>query len=509
MSYCDDDGIENSSAVTMTAPYLTEDRRITLKDILGWCQEFNRHYGAWPRFKSTAEEFAEAGVHGISGADINRVLKGASHGLAEDPDFLEVRKLALRHMLWEVDLSFIDPVRRRQLLPAELEHLAMAIAAPALVEGAQASSHTISVHTPWRTRGTGRVAFEGLLQRYVEESGMVYGSEPATASSHYYLEVLESGRVYMRYQSIIGSRYVGEFSPEVLRQMREGFDGEVIAQASVSVRLPAPATSVQGELASLSVNGQMVVLPAQHLKFYGEIKQRLEKAGGRYVQGKQQFIFEDGVDVADVVRRLVDGEVVNFQQQYQFFATPPEQAERAVDQLVEQLGTLRGKRILEPSAGDGALADAARRRGAEVVTIEAWNVNAIKLRAKGYQVIEKDFLTVSPREIGTFDAVLANPPFTKDQDIQHVMHMLQFIRPGGALSTIMSTGWQTGTSRRHVQFREFLAGENVEFTPIDAGAFKHAGTTVPTIRLDLRVQPVPGMDDDPDLAEECAEAPAM
>ena len=95
-------------------------------------------------------------------------------------------------------------------------------------------------------------------------------------------------------------------------------------------------------------------------------------------------------------------------------------------------------------------------------------------------------MTKHPEEIGTFDAVLANPPFTRNQDIQHVMHMLQFIRPGGALSVIMSTSWLEGKTKAHAQFKEFLATQNVKVTAIEAGAFKESGTVVPTVRLDFR-----------------------
>lgn len=129
--------------------------------------------------------------------------------------------------------------------------------------------------------------------------------------------------------------------------------------------------------------------------------------------------------------------------------------------------------------------------GADMVVIEAWNVNAIKLRAQGYDVIERDFLSVTPEEIGTFDFVLANPPFTRNQDIQHVMHMLQFIRPGGALSVIMSTSWLEGKTKAHAQFKDFLATQDVTVTAIEAGAFKESGTVVPTVRLDFRDVNVP------------------
>lgn len=245
-------------------------------------------------------------------------------------------------------------------------------------------------------------------------------------------------------------------------------------------------STLQTELAMLSASGQTIALPAQHLSHYPEIKSLLEKASGRYVSRRKEFVFEDGIDVPDVLRRLVAGETINHKQEHQFFATPEAKARELVDYLELQLGTLQGKRILEPSAGDGRMADLARARGAEVVTIEAWSVNAQKLRAKGYDVIERDFLTVTPEEIGEFDGVLANPPFTKDQDIAHFRHMCNFVRPGGAMAVITSPAWYHGRTKAHVEFREFLDTLNVEPRQIPAGTFKESGTGTATMQLEVR-----------------------
>lgn len=219
----------------------------------------------------------------------------------------------------------------------------------------------------------------------------------------------------------------------------------------------------------------------------------MEKAGGHYVQGKAVFAFDKGIDCQAVLNTLLAGEVINVKQQYQFFATQKTEAKRAC----EAAGPLVGKRVLEPSAGDGALADVAREMGAkEIVTVEMWAVNAQKLRDKGYQVHEKDFLTLSPAELGLFDAIVANPPFTKNQDIKHVMHMLNFLKPGGSLSVIMSPGWQEGRQKTHQAFKEFLASQDVAIEPIAAGAFKGSGTSIPTVQLVISNYRPPIMDDE-------------
>jgi len=488
-----------------TNSYITPERRLTLDSILGMCQEFKRHHGAWPRVTASSEDFAVAGVQGVSGADIERALRTQSNGLAEDPDFAEMLSLVFLRGGWDVNISFIDPECCKRLPDEHLGRLVDSLH----LEGSRQSreldgaTSTIWANLPldagWRTGHSARAPVTDEMIAYIGLSGMIYGNDTATIREHYYLQVIPNGRIYMKYSTILGSRYVGTISIEQLEGLRqrlvdqaEDIRAGVGAAPSGKQAAPAPpALTIVQELALITVVDGKLQLPKQQLSNYDDISRLIAKAGGRYVTGRKQFVFDAGIDCADVLRRLVAGETVNFQQEYQFFATPEAKAIEAIKEVEKALGTLRGKRVLEPSAGEGALANVARRMGADVVAIEAWNVNAIKLRAKGYDVIERDFLSVTPEEIGTFDAILANPPFTKNQDIQHAMHMFQFIRPGGALSIIMSTAWLEGKTKAHAQFKEFLATQNVTVRQIEAGAFKESGTPVPTVRLDFRKVNVP------------------
>jgi predicted RNA methylase len=489
-----------------TEPFITSDRHLTLKDILGYCEEFKRHHGRWPHVTATEADFLAAGMHGLSGSQIERALRTSSNGLDEDPEFRMIRYLAFANGGWDVNIQFIDPEHCKRMPGGRLQRLAdsmhvhPAVDRPAAPRPAGHIWVQLPVESKWRTGHSTYAPVSEELIDYIEARGMIYGSDLATIQNEYFLSVIENGRIYLKYNRIIGSRYVGTMSEEQLGQLRARLveEGEAAREAPAvtsrpgAAAAPAPARlTVEQELALLIVDGAKLQLPKQQLQHYDEISRRMGKAGGRYVTGRRQFVFDDGVDCADLLRRLVAGETVNFRQEYQFFATPEGKAVEAAEQIRSTLGTLRGKRGLEPSAGTGALANVARGMGADMVVIEAWNVNAIKLRAQGYDVIERDFLSVTPEEIGTFDFVLANPPFARNQDIQHVMHMLQFIRPGGALSVIMSTAWLEGKTKAHAQFKEFLATQEVTVTAIEAGAFKESGTVVPTVRLDFRDVNVP------------------
>jgi methylase of polypeptide subunit release factors len=488
-----------------TTPYITPDRRLTLDSILGMCQEFKRHHGAWPRVTASADDFAAAGVQGVSGADIERALRTQSNGLAEDPDFAEMRSLVFLRGGWDVNISFIDPECCKRMPDEHVAGLVDSLHLEGSPQGRalDGATSTIWADLPleagWRTGHSARVPVTDELIAYIGLSDMIYGNDTATIRERYYLQVIPNGRLYMKYSTILGSGYVGTISPEKLEGLRQRLIGQaediragVGAAPSAKQAAPAPvALTIAQELALMTVVDGKLQLPKQQLAHYDDISRLIGKAGGRYVTGRKQFVFDAGIDCTDVLHRLVAGDTVNFKQQYQFFATPEAKAIEAAKEVEKTLGTLRGKRVLEPSAGSGSIANVARRMGADVVAIEAWNVNAIKLRAQGYDVIERDFLSVTPEEIGTFDAILANPPYTKNQDIQHAMHMFQFIRPGGALSIIMSTAWLEGKTKVHAQFKEVLVSQDVTVTQIEVGAFKESGTPVPTVRLDFREVNVP------------------
>ena len=106
-----------------TQPFITPDRSLTLNDIVGYCQEFKRHHVGWPRVTATADDFLAAGMHGLSGADIERALRTSSNGLTEDPDFQQIRYLAFANRGWDVNIQFIDPDHCRQMADDNLQRL--------------------------------------------------------------------------------------------------------------------------------------------------------------------------------------------------------------------------------------------------------------------------------------------------------------------------------------------------------------------------------------------------
>lgn len=300
----------------------------------------------------------------------------------------------------------------------------------------------------------------------------------------YFLELLSDRRLFLRNNAIISSRYLGQLTPGAFAALTSLCAGKLMAMPMKDNPRAARASATQTvpddvavELGLLKVNGQKVLLPEVQLRKYAAIKQMMLNAGGKY--GKGGFTFPVGINPQEVLDSLLGGKKVNVQQETQSFFTPQELG----NEVCGAVGDLSGKRILEPSAGNAALADIAKQAGAEVVVIENHPVNINQLAAKGYDVIERDFLTVSPDEIGLFDAIVANPPFTRNQDIEHVNHMWKFLKPGGILSVITSTSWYKGTQKKQKEFADFLNKNAARVTHIDAGAFKASGTGVPTIHV--------------------------
>lgn len=183
---------------------------------------------------------------------------------------------------------------------------------------------------------------------------------------------------------------------------------------------------------------------------------------------------------ARIAGRHEDGTAPRAVVAHQLFQTPAPLAA----QLVELLAPRPGDRILEPSAGLGRLLDALQPcEPAEILAIDAASPCVRELSAQGrdrVRVIERDFLTVLPDEIGYFDAIAMNPPFTMRADIRHIEHARSFLKPGGRLAALMMDTEHRERALRH---------DAEDWIEIPAGTFQAEGTKVPAI-LALFIAPI-------------------
>ncbi|WP_429104721.1 LPD38 domain-containing protein [Aeromonas veronii] len=149
-----------------------------------------------------------------------------------------------------------------------------------------------------------------------------------------------------------------------------------------------------------------------------------------------------------------------------FFPTPEEYAA----DLVDRLGIEPGMVVLEPSAGHGMLAEAARDAGATVEAVELASDLRDILQEKGFSLVGNDFMETTPSQ--RYDAVIMNPPFSNDMDIDHVRHAFAHLKPGGRLAAIVSSMAGQRSNKKNKAFREWLddLGASEEMMP--EGAFK-------------------------------------
>lgn len=160
------------------------------------------------------------------------------------------------------------------------------------------------------------------------------------------------------------------------------------------------------------------------------------------------------------------------------FPTPAELAGR----MVELAAIQAGQRLLEPSAGTGALLDAARQAvpGAITTAVEFDYRLADRLRARFDDVRQADFLQCG-QELGQFDRVLMNPPFNDGADIAHIKHAYSMLKPGGVLVAICANG-----PRQNAQLRPLAEATGGSWETLPVGSFLNAGTNVNTAMLVIR-----------------------
>lgn len=186
-----------------------------------------------------------------------------------------------------------------------------------------------------------------------------------------------------------------------------------------------------------------------------------------------------------------------------FYPTP----RALVDRIVK--GHARGfhdhdLRILEPSAGNGAIA----RQAAQAIELEHFDresgkrltyysralVDCIEIQpdlAQGLldenlynRVWCGDFLEMQPGTTGLYDRIFMNPPFDLERDVDHVVHALRFLHPKrGTLVSIMSAGTFYRSTKKSQAFQALIARMKGGWIHLPVGSFREQGTNVNTILL--------------------------
>ena len=167
----------------------------------------------------------------------------------------------------------------------------------------------------------------------------------------------------------------------------------------------------------------------------------------------------------------------------QFYRTPS----KVMSILLDNLDIPRGARVLEPSAGDGAIVAALIPTGARIDAIEVDIGRAGQLNRFPVSVQCANFLTVNPRP--EYDYVIMNPPFYGTHWMEHVKHAFDFLKPGGMLRAILPATAEVGDTARHEAFRLWASQHRSWVNPfqdLPLESFVESGTRVNTVILTLR-----------------------
>jgi len=231
---------------------------------------------------------------------------------------------------------------------------------------------------------------------------------------------------------------------------------------------------VTGVLADSKIRENMLFLPDVQLdrKLYVDVNKVLVALGGTWNRKEKAHIFV--YSPADAIEEaLQTGEYTDAKKEFQFFETPQE----IVDMLVEQACIEDDHTILESSAGRGAIANCVPILKPIKKTCDCIELNEKNrefLIAEGFNVVGRNFLEFSE----PYDIIIANPPFTKQQDIDHVNHMIDLARV--RVISVMSGSVLWRDNRKTSEFRLRVESLGGWFEELPEKAFAESGANIKT-----------------------------
>lgn len=251
-----------------------------------------------------------------------------------------------------------------------------------------------------------------------------------------------------------------------------------------AARTKAVDADIQAVLTECRVDGNIVYLPLRRLDrpLYTRVDKVLSALGGKWNRKAGGHVF--AADPRQALERAAgDGKYNNLKQDLQFFETPPEIAAR----MAEAIHLVPDDKLLEPEAGRGRLILPLPVGLYRIfaVEIDPNNVDflrqAVSARPDIY-VMEGDFLGMiyDLGRIGLFDAVMMNSPFTRNQDIAHILAAWSLLRPGGRLAAICSEHPFFAQDAKSAEFRHWLNSVDANCDKLPANSFAESGTGVAT-----------------------------
>jgi phospholipid N-methyltransferase len=218
-----------------------------------------------------------------------------------------------------------------------------------------------------------------------------------------------------------------------------------------------------------TISGNDLIFPNITLNrdTYNEVKKLLEGINGKWNKKINGFSFNSPIEKE--IARILDGEKINLNKQFQFFETP----DIICRQMAEAVEIKPNSKILEPSAGRGAIINAIHAVcpdvKVDVCELMPQNIEVLK-QMENVTIVGEDYLQYSPST--KYDIILANPPFTKNQDIKHLQKMYNDLAIGGVMVCITSRHWQIANNKEEKSFKQWLQNKSHKIVEIPRKTFE-------------------------------------
>lgn len=196
---------------------------------------------------------------------------------------------------------------------------------------------------------------------------------------------------------------------------------------------------------------------------YQEAQGVLISIGGvRTKEGDWKFYYPP----ADAIKEIICSGCVPDVKAHQYYPTPAGVARAAIE--LADIGS--DDTVLEPSAGQGGIADLLPHQG-HVVCVEISKLHCDILRAKGFVTVEGDFIKWAP-SAPKFDRVVMNPPFSDGRALAHLQEAARLVKPSGRIVAVLPAS---------LKGKDVLPGWQVTWSDTFTGEF--AGTSVSVVIL--------------------------
>ena len=218
---------------------------------------------------------------------------------------------------------------------------------------------------------------------------------------------------------------------------------------------------------------------------WGSIKRCFQAYRAKWVGANSQC-FKFPVDPTSFINHVIESQSIPELNPHSYYPTVNKEAkncifEHTIANPYNWKHLERKIRILEPSAGEGALAleilERFKRAGVEVELIlcEIDPLNVLTLEAHGLTVHQGSFFDMS---FDNIDLCIMNPPFNSLEWLKHIRHAQSMLNSKGALVGIIpTTSLYKREQQKVIDFRNECALFNSDPLTLEPGTFANALTT--------------------------------